>query len=93
MCVTCICFIILSLRLYLAYLSSKEDVLIIFFSLCCCKYLNCRMTLLIILVFNGGFNNTIHTRFNAWVVNQAYLRLNNFGGGNIHRDFDLENIS
>ena len=27
LCVTCICFIILSLRLYLANLSSKEDVI------------------------------------------------------------------
>ena len=31
--------------------------------------------------------------FNAWIINQAYLKLNNCGGGNIHRNFDLENIS
>ena len=31
--------------------------------------------------------------YNAWIINQAYLKLNNCGGGNIHRDFDLENIS
>ena len=28
--------------------------------------------------------------WNAWIINQAYLRTNNCGGGNIHRDFDLE---
>ena len=31
--------------------------------------------------------------YTAWIMNQAYVKLNNCGGGNIHRDFDLENIS
>ena len=30
--------------------------------------------------------------YNAWIVNQAYLKLNNCGGGNIHRDLELDNI-
>ena len=30
---------------------------------------------------------------NALIINQAYLRLNNHGGGNMNRDFDIENIS
>ena len=77
------------------------------------------MTLLIILVFKGGFYNNdmlvskaserifvpyhvllFYWRkrisytlqyYNAWIIIQAYLKLNNCGGGNIHRDFDLEN--
>ena len=31
--------------------------------------------------------------YNAWIINQAYLQSNNLGGGNLHRDFSLENIS
>ena len=30
--------------------------------------------------------------YNAWIINQAYLKLNNCGGGNIHRDLELDNI-
>ena len=26
---------------------------------------------------------------NAWIINQAYLKLNNCGGGNIHRELEL----
>ena len=31
--------------------------------------------------------------YTAWIMNQAYLKLSNCSGGNIHPDFDLENIS
>jgi len=27
--------------------------------------------------------------YNAWIINQAYLKVNNCGGGNIHRDLEL----
>ena len=30
--------------------------------------------------------------YNAWIINQAYLKLNNCGGGNIHHDLEVDNI-
>ena len=30
--------------------------------------------------------------YNAWIINQAHLKSNNCGGGNIHRDLELDNI-
>ena len=59
----------------------------------CDSFINAHLaTLLITLVFKKRISYTLQY-YNAWIIYQAHLILNNYGGGNIHRGFDLENIS
>ena len=31
--------------------------------------------------------------YNSWIIEQAYLKINNQGGGNLGRDFTVERIA